>query len=53
MKTKYRIELNDAQRQHLEKLISSGMASARQIKRAQILLKSDQPAVDRSFCFDH
>ena len=42
MKTKYRIELNDAQRQHLEKLTSSGMASARQIKRAQILLKSDQ-----------
>jgi len=42
MKTKYRIELKDAQRQHLEKLTSSGMASARQIKRAQILLKSDQ-----------
>jgi acetolactate synthase regulatory subunit len=42
MKTKYRIELNDAQRQHLEKQTSSGMASARQIKRAQILLKSDQ-----------
>ena len=42
MKTKYRVELNDAQRQHLEKLTSSGMASARQIKRAQILLKSDQ-----------
>ena len=42
MKTKYRIELNDAQRQRLEKLTSSGMASARQIKRAQILLKSDQ-----------
>ncbi len=42
MKTKYRIELNDVQRQQLEKLTSSGMASARQIKRAQILLKSDQ-----------
>jgi transposase len=42
MKTKYRVELNDAQRQHLEKLTSSGMASARQIKRSQILLKSDQ-----------
>jgi acetolactate synthase regulatory subunit len=42
MKTKYRIELNDVQRQHLEKLTSSGMASARQMKRAQILLKSDQ-----------
>jgi acetolactate synthase regulatory subunit len=42
MKTKYWIELNDVQRQHLEKITSSGMASARQIKRAQILLKSDQ-----------
>lgn len=42
MKTKYRVELNDTQRQHLEKLTSSGMSSARQIKRAQILLKSDQ-----------
>jgi hypothetical protein len=42
MKTKYRVKLNDVQRQHLEKLTSSGMASARQIKRAQILLKSDQ-----------
>jgi len=41
MRTKYLIELSDAQRQHLEKLISSGMALARQIKRAQILLKSD------------
>ena len=42
MKTKYRIKLNDVQRQHLEKLTSSGTASARQIKRAQILLKSEQ-----------
>ena len=40
MKTKYRIELNDVQREQLEKLTSSGMASAIQIKRAQILLKS-------------
>ena len=41
MKTKYRIELNVAQRQHLEKLTSSGKVPARQMKRAQILLKSD------------
>jgi hypothetical protein len=34
MKTKCRIELNDVQRQRLEKLTSSGMASARQIKLA-------------------
>lgn len=42
MKTKYLIELSETQRQHLEKLTSSGKVSARQVKRAQILLKSDQ-----------
>jgi hypothetical protein len=42
MKTKYTIELNDEQREHLEKISSTGINSARQIKRAQILLKSDR-----------
>ena len=42
MKTKYIVELNDEQREHLEKISSSGSAPARQIKHAQILLKSDQ-----------
>ena len=41
MNTKYPIELSDEQRQHLEKLTSSGTFPARQIKRALILLKSD------------
>jgi len=41
MNTKYIVVLNEAQRQHLEKLTSSGKVSARQMKRAQILLKSD------------
>jgi len=41
MNTKYLVELNEEQRQHLEKLTSSGKAPARQMKRAQILLKSD------------
>jgi transposase len=41
MNTKYLVELNEAQRQHLEKLTSSGKVPARQMKRAQILLKSD------------
>jgi hypothetical protein len=41
MNTKYIVVLSEAQRQHLEKLTSSGHVSARQIKRAQILLKSD------------
>lgn len=41
MNTKYPVFLNEEQRQHLEKLTSSGNMSARQIKRAQVLLKSD------------
>ncbi len=42
MKTKYIVELNDGQRAYLEKTSSTGTNPARQIKRAQILLKSDQ-----------
>ena len=41
MNTKYIVALNEEQRQHLEKITSSGKVSARQMKRAQILLKSD------------
>jgi hypothetical protein len=41
MNTKYQVVLKEEQRQHLEKLTSSGKVSARQMKRAQILLKSD------------
>jgi len=44
MNTKYTVELSDEQRQHLEKLTSSGIAPVRRMKRAQILLKSDLPA---------
>lgn len=41
MNTKYPVVLNEEQRQHLEKLTSSGKVPARQMKRAQVLLKSD------------
>jgi transposase len=41
MNTKYKVVLKEEQRQHLEKLTSSGKVPARQMKRAQILLKSD------------
>jgi transposase len=41
MNTKYLVELNEEQRQHLEKLTSSGKVPARQMKRAPILLKTD------------
>jgi Homeodomain-like domain len=44
MNTKYLVELSDEQRQQLEKITSSGTNPARQIKRAQILLKSDSKA---------
>ena len=41
MNTKYPVVLTEEQRQHLEKITSSGTVSARQMRRAQILLKSD------------
>lgn len=41
MNTKYIVALNEEQRQQLEKITSSGKVSARQMRRAQILLKSD------------
>jgi hypothetical protein len=44
MNTKYLVVLNEEQRQHLEKMTSSGKVSARQMGRAQILLKSDVQA---------
>ena len=37
----YFVKLTNKQRQHLEKLISSGIAPARTITRAHILLKTD------------
>jgi Spy/CpxP family protein refolding chaperone len=42
MNTKYIVELTEEQRQNLEKITSSGARPAREIKRAQILLKSDR-----------
>lgn len=44
MNTKYPVTLSEEQRQYLEKLTSSGKVPARQMKRAQILLKSDRQA---------
>ena len=41
MKLKYDVKLTDTERSQLKELISSGKASARQIRRAYILLKSD------------
>jgi hypothetical protein len=41
MNQKYIIELTNEERLHLEKLTSSGIAPARRVTRAHILLKSD------------
>jgi len=41
MKQKYIIKLSKTERSQLKELISSGEGSARQIRRAYILLKSD------------
>jgi len=41
MKRKYPVQLTEEQRAYLEKLISSGIAPARLLRRARILLKSD------------
>jgi hypothetical protein len=44
MKPKYVVTLTGSERSQLKELISSGEASARQIRRAYILLKSDSSA---------
>ena len=41
MKPKYVVKLSETERSQLKELISSGEASAREIRRAYILLKSD------------
>ena len=41
MNRKYVVQLDDKQRERLEKLISSGTAAARTITHARVLLKSD------------
>lgn len=39
---RYQVELTQAERQQLEKMISSGIAPARKLTRARILLKVDE-----------
>ena len=41
MYQKYFVKLTSEERQYLERLISSGIAPARKLQRARILLKSD------------
>ena len=42
MYKKYVVKLSEEEKQHLEKITSSGTAPVRMVRRAQILLKSDQ-----------
>jgi hypothetical protein len=44
MKLKYNVKLTDTERSQLKESISSGEVSARQIRRASILLKVDSSA---------
>src|SRR3990167_377421 len=46
MNIKYKIELCTSERDELDELSSQGKRSARQIKRAQILLMSDEHAYE-------
>ncbi len=41
MKQKYKVKLSDTEQSQLKEMISSGEGSAREIRRAYILLKSD------------
>lgn len=45
---KYRVELNEQQRQHLQSLISKGHASARVVRRAHVLLLSAEDQQDKA-----
>jgi hypothetical protein len=52
MYQKYFVQLTESERSQLKELISSGTASARQIRRAYILLKSDCSADGPDWNYD-
>jgi hypothetical protein len=52
MNKKYIVELTNEERQHLEKLTSSGIAPARRVTRAHILLKSDSSVAGSNWKYD-
>lgn len=51
MNQKYRVELTEAEREQLKQLLSSGTTSARKVRRAQILLKSDSGATGANWSY--
>ena len=52
MNKKYIVELTTEERQHLEKLTSSGIAPARKVTRAHILLKSDHSVAGSAWTYE-
>ena len=46
MNVRYRVELNQCERDQLTALLSGGKRGARKLKRAQILLAADRSASD-------
>ena len=52
MSQKYLIRLSDTERLQLKQLVSSGMAPARKVRRAQILLKSDRSLEESCWTYE-
>jgi len=52
MNVRYRVELSQAEREHLTALLSGGKHAARKLKRAQILLAADAGASDEAISTD-
>lgn len=52
MSQKYLIRLSDTERLQLKQLVSSGMAPARKVRRAQILLKSDRSLEEACWTYE-
>jgi transposase len=48
MNVRYRVELNETERNQLKELVSGGKAAVRKVKRAQILLAADKGKADEA-----
>ena len=48
MNIRYRVDLSEAERSHLETMLKGGTHAARKLKRAQILLAADAGVLDET-----
>ena len=48
MNIRYRVDLSEAERSHLETMLKGGTHAARKLKRAQILLAADARVLDET-----